>query len=71
MENIYLNHRKNVENYFKNRDNIIYYDIENETLNDFIEKLPFKMDKKDINSCHITKNKTWEIKNGEFVKISK
>lgn len=68
-KNLYINHRKNVEDYFKNRDNIIYYDIENETIKDFIEKLPFEMKQKDIQSKHITKNKTWKIENGKFVKI--
>lgn len=58
-------------NYFKNKENIIYYNIEEECINKFINKLELQGIKiyKITNNCKVNKNKKYKFENNEFIKI--
>ena len=68
--NLYNNHHEKVMNYFKNKENIVYYNIEEETMDFFIKKLPFKLKNIKIEKKLVTKNKFYKFEKNEFKKIS-
>ena len=69
--NLYNTHQEKVLNYFKNKENIIYYNIEEECINKFINKLELQGIKiyKTTNNCKVNKNKKYKFENNEFIKI--
>lgn len=67
---LYNSHKNKVYDYFKNKNNIIYYDIENETMLDFVNKLPLNLKYTEEIKEFVTVNKTWIFEDDKFKKIS-
>ena len=66
--NLHRTHHEKVMNYFKNNKNIIYYNIEEESLEQFINKLPFKLNNV-VKNAHITGTKYYKFENNQFIRI--
>ena len=67
--NLHRTHHEKVMSYFKNNKNFIYYNIEEESIQEFINKLPFELNNI-IEKKHITGTKYYKLENNEIIKIS-